>query len=173
MTFEIIKLVLTIITVMFTAVQIVFLISEIKSNKKWNAQDAAFKYCIRYSDVIKNMDEFDLRDVSKNDIIKLFDENTKKGKNNRKQITYILQYFERLSIGILCDYFDEEVVRRTLDYVFVNTYNKLEPYILLRRKETNKNIFSHYERVAKIWAEKPMKYPYRTTPSNRKKKQAR
>lgn len=170
MILEIIKLVLTIITVMFTAIQIIFLIAEIKSNKKWNAQDAAFKYCIRYSDVISNISDFDLRNVSKKDIVKLFDINTKSGKKNRRQVTYVLQYFERLSIGILCDYFDEEVVRRTLDYIFVNTYNQLEPYILLRRTETNRNIFSHYERVAKVWAEKPMKYPYRTTPSNRKGK---
>lgn len=169
MDFEIVKLILTMITVLFTGIQLFLLVLEIKSNKKWNQQNAAVKYCIRYRKVIKEIDNFELKDMCKKDIIEFFDINTKKGRSRRKQITYILQYFERLSIGVLCDYFDEEIVRRTLDFIFVNTYNQLEPYIFLRRDETNKKVFSHFERVAKVWSEKSMRYPYRTTPSNRKK----
>lgn len=169
-TFEIIKLILTVITIIFAAFQVRHLKRETKENQKWNTKDAAFNYCIRYSDIIKNIDKFDLRDMSKMDVKKLFDETTKEGKKNNMQVAYIVQYFERLSVGILCDYFDEEVVRRILDYVFVDTYNKLEPFILLKREEMGKNVFYNYERVAKIWSETKMKYPYRTTPSNRKKK---
>lgn len=169
-TFEIIKLILTVITIIFAAFQVYHLKCETKATQKWNTKDAAFNYCVRYSDIIKNIDEFDLRNMSPMDVEKLFDETTKKGQKNNKQVTYIIQYFERLSVGILCDYFDEEVVRRILDHVFIDTYNKLEPFILLKREKMEKNVFYNYERVAKIWSETKMKYPYRTTPSNRKKK---
>lgn len=169
-TFEILKLVLTVIALLFTAVQIICLISEIKSNQKWNAKNVAFAYCTKYMDVIKNIDYIDLSKMSQKEITDYFDVKTKTGKQQRQQVTYVMQYFERLSIGILCDYFDEEIVRRTLDYVFRKTYKQLEPFILLRRYETGNNVFSHYERVATEWENHPMKYPYRITPSNRKKK---
>lgn len=165
--FEIIKLILTVITIIFAAFQVYFLKSEIKETQKWNTKNAAFNYCIHYSDIIKNIDKFDLSYMSKADVKKIFDKTTKKGKKNDKQVTYILQYFERLSVGILCDYFDEEIVRRILDRVFVDTYNKLEPFITLKREQMGKNVFYNYERVAKIWSKNKMKYPYRTTPSAR------
>lgn len=161
--FEMLKLFLTVIALLFTAFQI-------WSNQKWNKKKVAFEYCTLYMNVIKNIGDFDLRKMSQNEIIDYFDVKTKEGKKRRQQVTYILQYFERLSIGILCNYFDEEVIRRTLDYVFIKTYKQLEPFILLRRYETGNNVFSSYKRVATEWGNHPMKYPYRTTPSSRKKK---
>lgn len=160
--FEILKLFLTLIALIFTAYQIL-------SNQKWNKKKVAFEYCTLYMNVIKNISEFNLDKMNREEINNYFDIKTKEGKKRRQQVTYILQYFERLSIGILCDYFDEEVVRRTLNYVFIKTYKQLEPFILLRRYETGNKIFSFYERVATEWGNHPMKYPYRTTPSSRKK----
>ena len=169
---EIIKISLTVIALLFTCIQIMFLVSEIKSNKKWNSQNAAFHYCAQYSELfgrenskINNI----LTKFNGDNFNELFNIDTKQGRANRKEISTLLQYFEKLSIGILCDYFDEEVVRRNMNLTFIKTFVKLEPYIFMRRQEENTTICTHFERVAKIWIELPMNYPFRTVPSNRKK----
>ena len=85
------------------------------------------------------------------------------------EINKLLQYYERLSVGILCDYFDEEIVRRIMNRTFIITYKNLRPYILMRRGETKSNICTHFERVAESWIDTPLNYPQRNTPSKRKK----
>lgn len=88
--FEIIKLILTVITIIFAAFQVYFLKSEIKETQKWNTKNAAFNYCIHYSDIIKNIDKFDLSHMSKTDVKKYSIKPLKKAKKmiNKRHIFY-------------------------------------------------------------------------------------
>ncbi len=182
MTIEIIKLFLTVISLLFTGTQIYFVASNIKSNMKWNAQNAAFNYCSGYSDLLDKIDEsikLELNLITINELnqssvfyANLFDINTPSGIKNRSEIDKLLQYYEKLSVGILCDYFDEEVVRRVMNRTFTITYKNLRPYILLRRGETQSNICTHFERVGESWINTPLNYPRRDTPLIRKERKA-
>lgn len=164
---DIIHIVLTTIALLFTAIQVLLLTRQVRENKKWSAQDAAFKYCSGHDEIFQilnglvdwNADEFPYE---------LFKNDTEDGKKNRAEVFRILQYFERLSVGILCDYFDEEIVRRNLNRTFVETYKKLRPFILMRRAETCSNVFSHFERVAETWIKIPLNYTYLKVPLRRK-----
>lgn len=180
MALEILKIFLTVIALVFTAIQILFLTRQIKINKKWNAQDASFKYCMSYGELLNglssdiknclNLIVIDELNESSEFYVNLFNIKTPEGIKNREEVNKILQYYERLSVGILNDYFDEEIVRRIMNRTVVTTYNNLRPYIMLRRGETKSNLNTHFERVAESWAKTPLNYPFRSTPSNRTKK---
>lgn len=179
MAIEIIKIVLTVISLLFAGVQIYYLTYNIKANKKWSAQDVTFKYCIEYNNLLSDINinlknKLNLiREVELNEdnafYIELFNPNTSEGLKNREEIKKLIRYYERLSVGILCDYFDEEIVRRSMNRTLIVTYKNLRPYILMRRGETQSNICTHYERVAETWIKTPLNYPHRDTPSIRKK----
>ena len=178
-TFEIIRIALTVIALVFTAIQIISLTRQVKSNKSWNARDAAFKYCREYSALLKNLTPsfkdglnlVPLEELNESEEFysSFFNANSRDGINNYEEANRLLQYFESLSIGILCDYFDEEIVRRTMNRTFTVTYKNLWPYILLRREDTGVEICTHFKRVAEAWIENPMNYPFRSAPSLRKK----
>ena len=55
MMIEIIKIVLTVISLLFASIQVYFLTYNIKANKKWSAQDAAFKFCLEYNNVLNDI----------------------------------------------------------------------------------------------------------------------
>lgn len=179
MIIELIKVALTVISVLFAGVQIYFVSSNMKSNREWNAKDMAFKYCMDYNNLIhtinkkvkKELNIISITELNKDSIFyaEFFDLNTEEGIKNRDEINKLLQYYERLSVGILCDYFDEEIVRRIMNRTFIITYKNLRPYILMRRGETKSNICTHFERVAESWIDTPLNYPQRSTPSKRKK----
>lgn len=180
MTIEVIKLFFTILSLLFAGTQIYFVASNIKSNMKWNAQDAAFKYCIDYSNILDKIDydiKLKLNLITINELNQssvfyadFFNINTSSGVKNRGEVDKLLQYYEKLSVGILCDYFDEEVVRRIMNRTFTITYKNLRPYILMKRGETQSNICTHFERVAESWINIPLNYPRRDTPSIRNDK---
>lgn len=179
MTLEIVKIILTVISLLFAGVQVYFLTYNIKANKKWNAQDAAFKFCLEYIDLLNDISiplKMSLNLISEVELnessayyVELFNPNTADGLKNREEIKKIIRYYERLSVGILCDYFDEEIVRRSMNRTFIITYKNLRPYILMRRGETQSNICTHFERVAETWMNTPLNYSRRDTPSKRKK----
>lgn len=180
MLLEIFKIVLTVVSVLFAGTQVLFLTYNIKANKKWSSQDTAFKYCIEYNNLINDIDTnfknllnlTNNMELNKETFLysKYFDPKTTEGIKNREEANKLLRYYERLSVGILCDYFDEEIVRRTMNRTFVITYKNLRPYILMRRGETDSNICTHFERVAESWINTPLNYPRRDTPSVRKRK---
>lgn len=179
MTIEIVKIILTVISLLFAGIQVYFLTYNIKENRKWNAQDAAFKFCLEYINLLNDINislKKSLNLISETELnedsayyVELFNPNTTDGIKNREEIKKIIRYYERLSVGILCDYFDEEIVRRSMNRTFIITYKNLRPYILMRRGETQSNICTHFERVAESWISTPLNYPQRNTPSKRKK----
>lgn len=178
MVVEIIKITLTVVSLIFTGIQILFLAQNVKENREWNARDAAFKYCIEYNKLINEIDfnfknELNITNNTKLKIEsfsydKFFDSQTPEGIKNCEEANKLLRYYERLSVGILCGYFDEEVVRRIMNRTLKITYENLRPYILKRRGETESKISTHFERVAETWIDTPLNYPRRDTPSKRK-----
>ncbi len=172
---DLVGTVVTVIALLFTGIQVLLLVSEIRQNKKWNTQNAAFNYCMSYSELEANIDEkcinSFLENLAKATPDMPVDLKSKQSKKAVKDITIILQYFERLSVGLVCGYFDEEVVRRVMNRTFVETYNRYRPYIEYRRKITSSKICSHFDRVANTWENIPVSYPYRTVPSAKKHRQ--
>ncbi len=172
---DLVGTVVTVIALLFTGIQVFLLVSEIKQNKKWNAQNAAFNYCMSYSELEANIDEkcinSFLEKLAKATPDMPVDLKSKQSKKAVKDITIILQYFERLSVGLVCGYFDEEVVRRVMNRTFVETYKRYKPYIEYRREITSSRICSHFDRVANTWENIPVAYPYRTVPSAKKHRQ--
>lgn len=55
MIIEIVKIALTVISLVFAGVQIYFLTYNIKANKQWNAQDVSFKFCLEYNNVLNDI----------------------------------------------------------------------------------------------------------------------
>lgn len=166
----------TVIALLFTGIQVFLLVSEMKQNKKWNAQNAAFDYCMGYSELVANIDEKCIKAF-----LDKFTEaapdmplDLKSGQSKKaiKDINTVLQYFERLSVGLVCNYFDEEVVRRIMNLTVIETYKKYEPYIKYRREITSNYICSHFDRVAHAWEIIPVEYPFRTVPSAKKHKRS-
>ena len=54
---DLVGTVVTVIALLFTGIQVLLLVSEIRQNKKWNTQNAAFNYCMSYSELEANIDE--------------------------------------------------------------------------------------------------------------------
>ncbi len=69
----------------------------------------------------------------------------------RTQLYNLVAYFEHLAIGIETEYFDEDLTKKALLNVVVSTFYLINPYLLYRRNETDKNIGGHFESLAKKW----------------------
>lgn len=176
MVLDLVKTGVTVIALLFTGIQVFLLVAEIRQNKKWNAQNAAFNYCMSYSELLLSIDEKCIN-VFLDKLVKTPPDMPLNLENNQskkavKDITIVLQYFERLSVGLVCNYFDEEVVRRVMNRTVVETYKKYEPYISYRCKITSSRICSHFDRVATAWEDIPIEYPFRTVPSAKKQRRS-
>ena len=172
MFFDLIEAISTIIALLFTGIQVLLLVLEMRQGNRWNSQDASFNYCSAYSALLDSLDmdsiDIFLLELEKSTPDAPLDPTRVEFQSAIQNITILLQYFERLSVGLVCGYFDEEIVRRIMNYTFIQTYKKYKPYILFRQKYTGTMLMSHFIRVAESWENTPVSYPFRTVPSAKK-----
>ena len=75
----------------------------------------------------------------------------------RRQIHYFLNFFERVSVSIKNDIYDECMLKQVLYSTAVKNFDIVEPFIkALREKYTTNTYYQEYQWLAKRWASKPL-----------------
>lgn len=165
----IIGIVIAVIGLIYAIRQVKFLASQVKENseqikysREWDKKQAAFNYCGKYVEYIRTFDK-DL--LSKIGLISYekptgntadFNE-LLKDEETRTHLYIILEYYEVLCAGIELNYFDETAAMRILYKALTSAYDKLAPYIAIRRADINSSsnenvdVYMNFEIVAKRW----------------------
>ena len=74
----------------------------------------------------------------------------------RSALRALVNFFETVSVGILQNIYDEEIICGCARAMFVKNYERVEPFILKTR--TKSNVYSygeHFQHVAKKFADMP------------------
>lgn len=69
-----------------------------------------------------------------------------------RNVTYILNYFEDISIGIKHGIFDEKIIKNSIISAFIETWDDTERSVSkLREIEKNQAYYEVFEKLAKRW----------------------
>lgn len=144
------------IALVFTAIQILLLVLQMKETLKWNKLNATFE-CI--DEITGKFSKFDPVLLDKIGILR-YDDNvltTEEFKKLLENETYRLQLFEiahnyeKFSIAVLSKFINEKIAKRLYFKNITNGYRKLRPYILIRNEESTIDILQHFQKVAYKW----------------------
>lgn len=129
---------------------------QVKKQNEWNMMNVTFQYIDSYTRDLKDINSKLFRElVNNNNDSKPLDDKILKNILNspalRADIVRLVAYFDTLALGIMTSYYDEKISRESLVVVVIDTYKVIEPYILYRRKETNMNIASNFEKLYNKW----------------------
>jgi hypothetical protein len=145
-----------IITAVIAVIALLFTAAQIRATKNWNRQNATYNYCMEYRLMLKTIGDetkelFHLLDYqeappTKEAVRRYLDDTTQ-----REDLFIVMEYFEKLCVGIKNKYFDEKVARSILEQALTITYANLRPYIEVRREETGQPICQHIETIGNKW----------------------
>lgn len=77
---------------------------------------------------------------------------------NVEKIRYLLNHFERLSVGVQEGIYNEKMLRKSQYTIFTKTYDWAKPFIEGVREQTNSpTAFQEFEWLAKRWKGRPLK----------------
>lgn len=144
------------IALLFTAIQILLLVLQMRDTLKWNKTNAAFQYIDEITGKFLDFDaklldkigilRYDEKILSKEDYKKLLEK-----EKYRLQLYEIAHNYEKFSIAILSGFINEKIAKRLYYRNIINAYKKLQPYILIRNDESQANILQHFKKVADRW----------------------
>lgn len=130
---------------------------QISEMRRWNQMNATFNYIDEYRHLTSRISLDTRAKINMITLIpgdfnqKFFSEELTE--ENKNEVYLIIQYFERLSAGIMMNYYDEQIAKEILGKVVTVMYSNLMPYITMRRTQLNTRICQHFEYVAKKWIE--------------------
>lgn len=148
--------VLAIRQIILLSKQIKLATNQIKQQLSWQKKNVAFEYLNKYARDLRHINSSMQRKIELlkqngkqleiDDISELL-----KDTDSRTELYEITSYYEHLAIGIQEEYFDENVIKNAKKNAVITTYKLLKPYLLVRRNETNRDIGSHFEKLALKW----------------------
>ncbi len=98
----------------------------------------------------------DLHDSDQNMRLLAGKQHTKE--ENVQQIRYLLNHFERLSVGVQEDIYNEKMLRKSQYTIITKTYDWAKPFIEGVREQTRSpTAFQEFECLAKQWKAAPLK----------------
>lgn len=73
-------------------------------------------------------------------------------KEERQQLVYCLNFYERLAVGIHHGIYHEEMIKEVFYNSIINNYAIAEPFIkAIREKENRKTYYQEYEYLVRRW----------------------
>ncbi|MGV7962045.1 DUF4760 domain-containing protein [Photorhabdus tasmaniensis] len=83
---------------------------------------------------------------------------TEEDTEDRRQIHYFLNFFERVSVNVKNNIYDECMLKEVLYSTAVKNFEIVEPFIkALREKFNSQTYYQEYEWLAKRWQTDPLK----------------
>ena len=77
--------------------------------------------------------------------------------DDAREIRYVLNHFELLSVGIQNKIYDETMIKQSWCSIVCRTYQQVAPYIQERRQVSSKRtIYQEFEWLAKRWEVDPL-----------------
>jgi len=100
---------------------------------------------------IKGVDEIRTIHYEDNHKIEDYAELSMRNDERAKQIRYVLNLFEHMSIGILRRIYDEPIIKETIKEMIVYSYEWSKPYIERRRTIVHKESYVRLEKLVNRW----------------------
>lgn len=150
------KEIMTIIALIFTAIQIMLLVKQLKSDRRIEQERATYQYIERYYSLIEQLDPVLVKKLGLATFINtnLTRDDFKKILQNiqhRIQISKIIQFYETLCVGISNQYYDENIAKHLCAANLISFYDVCRSYIDFRREETHMPICGELEKIARRW----------------------
>ncbi|MFR7591090.1 MAG: DUF4760 domain-containing protein [Longibaculum sp.] len=160
--------IIQLISAVFIPLQLFFVYKQVKiaqnqmnENRELSKTDATLKIIGEYSNLISELDNnliekmkllsLKSNDFSTNEINALLSDIS-----NRKQLFILCDYFERLSLGIISECLDEEMVYAQMAPTLITNFDNLNAYIFIRRNEAKSNICGNFEYLANKWKKRQL-----------------
>ncbi|MBB1201646.1 DUF4760 domain-containing protein [Enterobacteriaceae bacterium 89] len=78
-------------------------------------------------------------------------------KDERQQLVYCLNFYERLAVGILHGIYHEKMIKEVFYNSIINNYVIAEPFInAIREKEKRGTYYQEYEYLVRRWRKAPL-----------------
>lgn len=87
---------------------------------------------------------------------------TSQESQERQQLVYCLNFYERLAVGILHGIYHEKMIKQVFYNSIINNYFIAEPFIkAIREKESRETYYQEYEYLVTRWRKSPLRLRFR------------
>lgn len=149
------------LTALAVVVAIVSVMSVKNTAKKKQTADLLFD--VRSDERLIRANHALLELHESNENIRLLADPEHKGEERVQDIRYILNHYERLSVGLQEGIYHENMLKNSQHTIITKTYKWAKPFIDGVREKTNsETAFQEFEWLAKRWLDKPLKKKKRT-----------
>jgi len=92
------------------------------------------------------------------DNVRVYAQPEKRGSDAAHEIRYALNHWERTSVGITAEIYDEEMLRQANYSIVLTLFEQAEPFIKRVREETGKpTYYQELECLVRRWQKNPLK----------------
>ncbi len=150
------EIVRTALTMLAVIVAVVSVLSVKNTAKKKQTADLLFNVRSDERLIRANHVLLELRESNEN--IRLLADPGCKGESRVQDIRYILNHYERLSVGLQEDIYHEHMLKKSQFRIITGTYDCAKPFIEgVREKTGSTTAFQEFEWLAKRWQKKPLR----------------